>query len=206
MATTSEQVDYLAAHIYNRAEVLSRPSPVPRSPGVYGWWFQTLPADLDTTRCAQRDGLTLLYTGISPKEPPKNGRPPSRQTLRSRIRTHYTGNAAGSTLRLTLGCLLADRLDIELRRYGSGKRFHFGAGERMLSRWMNDNAFVSWIEHPQPWVAEIEFITRLDLPLNLSGNKNHAFCIHLTGVRAAAFQRARNLVVLPNPGIGGSKI
>ncbi|MEU1194017.1 GIY-YIG nuclease family protein [Streptomyces sp. NPDC005859] len=42
----------------------------------------------------------------------------STQNLRKRVRYHYRGNAAGSTLRLTLGCLLG----LDLRRVGSGKR------------------------------------------------------------------------------------
>jgi hypothetical protein len=57
----------------------------------------------------------------------------SQQTLRQRIRYHYTGNAAGSTLPLTLGCLLAERLGIQLRRMGSGRRLTFAAGEGKLS-------------------------------------------------------------------------
>jgi hypothetical protein len=61
-----------------------------------------LPYPIDTSRCATHDDLPLLYVGIAPKAPPSNGRPPSRQTLRSRIRYHYRGNAAGSTRRLTL--------------------------------------------------------------------------------------------------------
>jgi hypothetical protein len=45
------------------------------------------------------------------------------------VRYHYRGNTAGSTLRLTLGCLLG----LELRRVGSGKRMTFGkAGEATL--------------------------------------------------------------------------
>ncbi|MET9440781.1 GIY-YIG nuclease family protein [Streptomyces sp. NPDC006610] len=53
----------------------------------------------------------------------------STQNLRKRVRYHYRGNAAGSTLRLTLGCLLG----LELRRVGSGKRMTFGkAGEAIL--------------------------------------------------------------------------
>jgi hypothetical protein len=35
--------------------------------------------------------------------------------LRQRLQTQYAGNAEGSTLRKTLGCLLADELGIELR-------------------------------------------------------------------------------------------
>ncbi|WP_323183900.1 MULTISPECIES: GIY-YIG nuclease family protein [unclassified Streptomyces] len=54
----------------------------------------------------------------------------SAQNLRKRVRYHYRGNAAGSTLRLTLGCLLG----LELRRVGSGKRMTSGkAGEAAMS-------------------------------------------------------------------------
>jgi hypothetical protein len=46
---------------------------------------------------------SLQYVGIAPR----HMRPRvSRQSLRTRIRYHFRGNAAGSTLRLTLGCLL----------------------------------------------------------------------------------------------------
>ena len=197
---------YLAANIHCRTEVLSRPCPVPQEPGVYGWWFRELPADIDIKNCETRDGRTLLYAGISPKKPPTNGRAPSREALRSRIKTHYTGNAEGSTLRLTLGCLLAESLDLELRRYGSGKRFHFGIGEQQLSRWMDTNAFVSWLTVPDPWLLETHLLGRLDLPLNLDGNRQHPFWLTLNGIRAAAKAHARSLPALPNPGIGGARI
>ena len=129
--------EYLTARPLTCDEVLSRPCPVPRSPGVYGWWFRTVPADIDVSHCAHREGLTLLYTGISPKRPPVNGKPPSSRNLRQRITYHYNGNAEGSTLRKTLGVLLADELGIELRRVGSGTRRTFGQrGESLLSNWM----------------------------------------------------------------------
>lgn len=80
--------------LWSRPQVLTRPSPVPGRPGMYG----------------------------------------------KRIRYHYSGNTAGSTLRLNLGCLLAERLGIQLRRVGSGQRLTFAAGEARLSAWMADNA------------------------------------------------------------------
>jgi hypothetical protein len=109
---------------------------------------------------------------------------------------HYTGNAAGSTLRLTLGCLLAGRLGIQLRRVGSGQRLTFAAGEAKLSAWMADNAFVTWVETERPWLAEQQLITSVNLPLNLDQNRQHDFHQQLTLVRADARMAARTLPVV----------
>lgn len=70
-----------------------------------------------TEGCITQNGYTLLYVGISPD---KKGKPNSRANLRQRIKTHYSGNAEGSTLRRTLGVLLATE-QFPLRRVGSGK-------------------------------------------------------------------------------------
>ena len=176
---------------------------MPAQSGVYGWWFRRLPSSFDTSLCLTREGLTLLYTGISPKRPPSSGGRPSRQTLRDRIRYHYTGNAEGSTLRKTLGILLADELGIELRRVGSGSRMTFGTGEAKLSGWMAESALVGWIVDPEPWLLEEHLIASLDVPLNLEGNARNAFHPRLTAMRAAAVARARELDVVPNPGTDG---
>lgn len=112
---------------------------------------------------------SALYAGISPSQPPRNGKPPSQQNIRKRVTYHYRGNAEGSTLRKTLGCLLADELGIELRRVGSGTRRTFAAGEALLSQWMDENALVSWIAVSEPWLLERELFSALDLPLNLQG-------------------------------------
>jgi hypothetical protein len=183
---------------YGRADVLARPSPVPARDGVYGWWFRELPPQVDAQDCRQRDGLTLLYAGISPNRPPQNGRPASRQNLRQRINYHYTGNAEGSTLRKTLGCLLADELGIRLRRVGSGNRMTFVEGEHALSDWMGKNARVSWVVRDFPWQLEDELIATLDLPLNLQGNAHNRFHPLLTRARARCVAQARELAVVPN--------
>ena len=202
--TPDDVARYLAANVHSRAEVLASPPLVDPVPGVYGWWFREIPADIDIENCQSRDGRTLLYAGISPQAPPKNGRRPSQQTLRKRIKNHYAGNAAQSTLRLTLGCLLADRLGIELRRYGSSSRLHFGVGERDLSGWMAENAFVSWYPVAEPWLLEDHLLETLDLPLNLDKNNRNSFHAELKHARARARERARSLPALPNPGVGGA--
>ena len=189
--------------VYSREQVLARPSPVPAAGGVYGWWFRRLPPLVDAGGCCQHDGLTLLYTGISPREPPGNGRLPSRQNLRLRLRAHYADNAEGSTLRKTLGCLLSSELGIQLRRVGSGNRKTFVHGEQVLSAWMAENAFVSWVARERPWELENALIAGLDLPLNLEGNSRNLFHQILTQIRVRCVAQANALPVLPNPGVGG---
>ena len=127
---------------------------MPSRPGVYAWYFDEVPSDeSDNSKLHYAHGLPLLYIGISPARPPKVGAP-GKQSLRARIRYHYRGNAFGSTLRLTLGCLLSDRLGIELRRVGSGRRLTFSSGEDTLNAWMSAHAFVCWSPMASPWEAE----------------------------------------------------
>ena len=168
--------------LWSAQEVLVRPSPVPAVAGVYGWQFELPPhPDLDARR--------LLYVGIAPRYMANRT---STQNLRKRVRYHYRGNAAGSTLRLTLGCLLG----LELRRVGSGKRMTFGkAGVAALSQWMADNARVCWVEQDEPWTSESQLISQLDLPLNLDQNRHNAFHSRLKELRSQARQRARELPI-----------
>ncbi|MFI7466857.1 GIY-YIG nuclease family protein [Nonomuraea sp. NPDC049646] len=170
------------AKLWEAAEVLTRPSPVPGAAGIYGWYFTqpphpSLPAD------------RLLYVGIAPRRMATRA---SRQNLRSRVRYHFRGNAEGSTLRLSLGCLLG----LELRRVGSGKRLTFGqAGEKELTDWMAEHARVCWVRHEEPWTGESALIAQLDLPLNLDQNRRHAFHPYLSGLRSSARAHARGLPI-----------
>jgi hypothetical protein len=182
--------------LWSRSEVLASPSPVPREPGVYAWYFREIPPSVPTADCHVWGDLTLLYVGIAPKAPSKNGARPSSQRLSDRIRYHYRGNAEGSTLRLTLGCLLGEKLGIDLRRVGSGKRMTFADGEAVLSGWMAENAFVTWTVDPAPWVIEERLIAGLSLPLNLDMNRGHPFAAELREVRRRAKGRAREMAVV----------
>ncbi|MEJ7786319.1 MAG: GIY-YIG nuclease family protein [Solirubrobacteraceae bacterium] len=183
--------------LWSRDEVIgSKPSPVPKAPGVYAWYFKAIPGTVDASDCHTFEGMPLLYVGIAPKKPYADGRL-SRSTPHQRVRYHYRGNAEGSTLRLTLGCLLASTLGIELRRVGSGARRTFGEGEATLSRWMSENAYVTWIESAEPWADEHALIADLDLPLNLDQNRRNRFHAELTAIRKAAKQRAADLPILP---------
>ena len=170
------------ARLWTRAEVVvrARDCPVPRQAGVYAWYFREVPPGVPPTDCRQALGATLLYVGISPKKLP------SGQDLRGRIRYHYCGNAEGSTLRLTLGCLLG----IPLRRVGSGRRRTFADGEERLSEWMARNALVIWLPTTEPWLLEEQLIATVSLPLNLDQNRQHAFHARLSALRSDARARA----------------
>lgn len=190
---------FLDAERFTRDQVFGEPCPVPSEPGAFGWWFRTLPAELDVSGCEQRDGLTLLYVGISPTPPPASGKRPVSEDLRKRIRYHFgAGNASaeGSTLRKSLGVLLGKELGIELRRIGSGERSTFAGGEPVLTQWMAENTLVSWIVRQEPWHFEDKLIAALDVPLNIQGNKRNAYYAELKRRRREAAVNAGKLRVL----------
>ncbi|HUO11678.1 MAG TPA: hypothetical protein VMU37_02885 [Caulobacteraceae bacterium] len=187
---------------WSRAEVIGRPCPAPAVAGVYAWFFSKVPAGVDATGCYDLGGWTLLYVGISPKEPPANGGPRSRSTLRQRLRTHFSGNAAGSTLRKTLGCLLSDELGVALRRVGSGDRYTLtNPGEQRLDAWMADHCRVAWREVSDPWRREREILASgLPLPLNIRDNRCLAHTAVVQAARAAAMRAADALPIIGDSG------
>lgn len=175
------------APLHTRSEVLAHPSPVPREGGVYGWYFRRAPAGVPLDGCVEREGHVLLYLGISPSSLK------GRATLRSRIRQHMRGSARRSTLRFTLGCLLADELGITLHPKDANG-FWLAEGEARLSDWLEENAAVAWAAHPRPWEVEPDLIRSLSLPLNLQHNP-HPFVERLRGIRA----KARDTAKAPQP-------
>lgn len=180
--------EFYPEKIYSRTEVMSKPTPVPAVHGVYFWWFKEIPQGVPTEGCITWDGYTLLYVGISPDH---RGKPNSRSNLRKRIKTHYSGNAAGSTLRRTLGVLLSGESSFPLRRVGSGSRMTFThPGEQWLDAWMERNAKVHWIAAEAPWELEDTLIGSIPLPLNIQGN-SHDFKVTLSGMRSRAAAEAR---------------
>ena len=104
----------------DRALALSPACPVPRTSGVYVWYFRAIPATVPIADCVERYGGQLLYAGISPSS---NRNPRTRQTLQARIRNHFMGDSSRSTLRRTLAVLLESASGHALRRVGPGGRY-----------------------------------------------------------------------------------
>ncbi|WP_342772775.1 GIY-YIG nuclease family protein [Actinokineospora cianjurensis] len=167
--------------------------------GLYGWFFDEVPPVVPLPEGLAGAPWKLLYVGIAPKPAPLNGARPSKRTIRHRVREHLKRNAEASTLRLTLGCLLADQLGLELRRVGSGNRLTFVHGEQVLNKWLDAHARVSYLAVESPREVEKAVIEREYLPLNLSDNRHNPFFEELTRIRKDAKAAARALPVLPNP-------
>ena len=70
--------------------------------------------------------------------------------------------------------------------------YHFGlgAGESVLSDWIEKNARVSWLKHDRPWELESELISELVLPLNVQDNDRHPFAKTLRNLRHKYFGEA----------------
>ena len=51
----------------------------------------------------------------------------------------------------------------------------FGAGERVLSDWLERNARVALLACDEPWRIEEHIIRSVSLPLNLDQNRHHGF-------------------------------
>lgn len=146
------------------SDILRQPSLIPARPGIYAWYFEKPPLALALEGAHRSLGHYLLYLGVSPSNESSNG------SLRQRIMGHLTGNAANSTLRLTLGSLLAAELGLQPMLSRSGRKMNFGEGEKRLDAWLKVNAFVTWAERREPWKIEAQLIARLRPPLNITRN------------------------------------
>jgi len=143
------------------------------SPGVYAWYFDDLPPYVPVTGCSKhRKGLlfkkswTLLYIGKA------------KSNLSERIiDEHFDGTlvrgVAMSTLRLSLGCLLLNKLntylwkppDFPRRQYTFGR-----TGEKKLTQWIKKHARVAYVRTKHTEELEGKAIKYYTLPLNIKDN------------------------------------
>ena len=193
LSLTAERIMHASA-LRHPAEVRD----VPGEPGVYGWWIRRGALERPDMAYRDVDGCELLYVGISPRRPSAAGRA-SAGNLRKRLLQHVNGNASQSTLRRTLGVLLADQLGLRLAVYGG--REHYGPGELQVSRWLHEHARFAYAVDPEPWVAEEELLAHAPLALNLRGRRD-AFAEVISARRKLALAAARTAAMEAPPPSG----
>ena len=166
--------------ILSKNEIFSSPSPIPKESGVYGAYFKEVPSDIDIKNCVSFEEHILLYIGIS------------TINLQKRIKGHYTNDASRSTLRNTLGILLADKSKFPLRRiepYKRKTRNFTPGGESWLNLWVEKNMFFSFETILSYSQREDEYLSKLgpsgSLPLNIDKN-NHLYASKLKKERETA--------------------
>ena len=115
------------------------------------------------------------------------------------VKKHFNGNAGGSTLRKSLGCLFGYNLIPRDSNYNSNGKTKFSAtDESKLSGWIKTNLLLFYYPNKDFVNVESRLIQELNPPLNLNKNNNVVnleFRKHLTKLR-------NNKPVLPYDNIG----
>lgn len=154
---------------------------VPDETGAYFWFFRSVLEKLFTEAMEERlhwqtvlkhNQYALLYVGIA-----------EGQTLRERIvEKHLRPNSHASTLRFSIGSLLAHKQELpRVEGLLSGKfALAENSGiENMISKFLREHAMVSWIQAKEPAAIEGKLLGRckdLSFPLNIKNNGTHPFC------------------------------
>lgn len=129
------------------------------SAGLYSWWADSIGAKMLTTGLGHHVNPGLIYVGQAGATS-KNGIP-SKTTLESRLRQNHLGsNSGSSTLRRSLGSILAQSLRAE------------AIDEAALTDWMNTHLQVITVAVADPRLIgslEQQVLDALNPPLNLQG-------------------------------------
>ena len=124
----------------------------------------------------------------------------SSKSLRKRdLRQHFSGNAAISTFRKSIGCLLGFPLIMQDGSQGqNGKAKFCVKDEEAVTKWMKDNLLLFYNVNVACKEAEKELIRVYDPPLNIQGGGNGAnqsFRTELSRLRASAASEGQKLNV-----------
>lgn len=118
-------------------------------------------------------GVDLLYIGSS-------------GTLRDRIACHFRDDSQASTFRMSMGCLLRERLDLSIHPHLTKTYFHFGQGEARLTRWLCQNTATAIWPCSQAVDLEKALIRNLPAPININDRREHPYSRYLMTLRSTA--------------------
>lgn len=160
MATLSAQevFEKLAnpKELWSYSRLVGKDNPVSQKGGVYGWYFKKLPPDVrEDKKYKTKNGKTLLYVG-------------SGKNLSNRMEKHRRASGRNSTLRRSLNVLFYEK-EILSGTSDSDKK-------NKIKKWMEENAFVCFVEHDDYENIEKEVIAIGWLPLNIKHSLNPFSC------------------------------
>lgn len=169
------QLQPLPSHL-----LVSDPARIPRSGGFYGVFFDSGQLlleragyqEFDTRWPFSKEGYDLLYVGATLTD------------LRHRALQHLVGNSRASTLRMTVGALLARDLALDPVGDGSRTYFDFGDGEQRLSDWLVTHTRLAVHECDDAFGHEKHLLRTVPIPLNITERKKHPFSRYLMTLRS----------------------
>lgn len=182
--------------IYSLRDLIK--SPPPSDSGVYGWYFNKLPPYVP------KKGCTVIKKGLRLR-PPFSFRQKwyllyigRAEDLKDRISDYhikgkYYAKGTMSSLRLSLGCLLSEKLGLTL----SYPPESFGKKEKRLNKWIEKHMRVAWIETNNIKIVESKAITDHTLPLNYRDNIHHPLAKPLHNLRKEFRNIAKTSVEKP---------
>lgn len=153
---------------------------LPSEPGTYFVFFDSGQLllersgylEFDQSYPFNLDGFDLLYVGAT------------ADSLRLCAMQQVVGDSRSSSLRMTVGALVADDLNLDPVGDDSRTYFNFGDGERRLTEWLCAYTRVAVHVTDQPFVVEKMLLRSLTVPFNISDRKRHPYSKYLTNLRA----------------------
>lgn len=166
--------------IHSARSLASSMDAVPTAPGIYAAMIEDgdgLLAPHGFFDLEQRSLVTMgqhqvLYLGATSRG------------LSLRLASHLFGDARQSTLRMTLGGLLLEALDLTVFGTVGQNYYHFGPGEDRLTSWIQDHLTFAFRETDHPLDEEVSLIGTMRPPLNITQQRARPFAKRLMALRS----------------------
>jgi hypothetical protein len=156
------------------------PDQIPDVPGVYMVLLERRAGLVEALESVGMDQLALL---------PEHRRPilyigSTGLSIRCRLRSHVLGDSRRSTLRMTLGVLLAPQLGFQPIGTPGQSYFEFGEQEAVLSRWIEDHVSFAFCKCATPTSIERNLILQFRPVLNITHQRTSRHARRLMQLRS----------------------
>lgn len=114
-------------------------------------------------------------------------------SLRERIKSHFALRSESSSMRMSLGLLLAEQLNLQVRTIDTRRSFYFEP-EQALTGWLKEHTTTTFFVTDTPMDDERELVARGYGLLNISGAASTEFRRSISAMRSShsSFRRGRS--------------